>query len=161
LYLYAVLQADTPAHRLLGEGGIAGLEPGQPLFAIVADGLVAAVSRVPAATFEEQALNELVADMARLAPLAVGYEEAVGTLARVAPAVVPMHFGAVYRGPEGVEALLRARRGALRDLLQRLHGTQEWGLQLFAEPEDLERWVAQESAALREADAAISRDRKS
>jgi hypothetical protein len=157
LYLYAVLPADTDADHALEERQIPGLEPGEPLYALSEGGLVAAVSRVSAAAFDEPALNELIADVARLAPLAIRHEEAVSWLARLAPALIPMHFGTVYRSTEGVAGLLRERGPELRELLARLDGAQEWGLKVFAEPDELYRWVAQQSVTLREADAEIAR----
>ncbi len=156
LYLYAILEAGTIAHHLLDEQQFSGLQAGEPLFALETEGLVAAVSRVSAAQFEEEALNQVVADISRLAPLAVRHEEAVRTLARVAPALIPMHFGTVYRNPEGIAALLQERASDLRGVLRHVHGAQEWGLKLFAEQERLASWVAEHSSALREADAAIA-----
>src|SRR3712207_7015484 len=41
---------------------VPGLQPGEPLFAVEAEGLVGAVSRVPAATFDEEPLNALLTD---------------------------------------------------------------------------------------------------
>jgi hypothetical protein len=157
LYLYAVLPADTDADHALRERQIPGLEPYEPLFPLSEGGLVAAVSRVSAVAFDEPALNELVADVARLAPLAVRHEEAVSWLARLAPALIPMHFGTVYRGIDGVVGLLQERGLELHELLAHLDRAQEWGLKVFVEPDELHRWVAQQSVTLREADAAIAR----
>jgi hypothetical protein len=139
LYLYGIVEAGTEAARLLAARGVPGLDPEEPLLPIAAGGLVAAVSRVPAATFEEEPLNALLADLPRLAPLAVQHEEAVRALLPAAPALVPMAFGMVYRGPEGVEALLRERGDAFRELLARVRGKYEWGLRVYR---DVARWLA-------------------
>jgi hypothetical protein len=139
LYLYGIVEAGTEGERLLAGRGVPGLDPNEPLFPIAAGDLVAAVSYVPAATFEEEPLNALLADLPRLAPLAVQHEEAVRALLPVVPALVPMAFGMVYRGPAGVEALLRERGAAFRDILARVRGKYEWGLRVYR---DAPRWLA-------------------
>src|SRR5439155_16909931 len=80
VYLYGIVEAGTPAHRLLKEQSIPGLDPGDPLFAVESAGLVAAVSLVSAEAFQEQPLHELVADLPRLASYAIRHEVAVGRL---------------------------------------------------------------------------------
>lgn len=134
LYLYCVLESGSAAQRLLAERRVPGMAPAEPLFPIETAGLVAAVSRVPAATFGEEPLNALLAELPRLAPLVVQHEETVRALLPVAPALLPMTFGAIYRGPERVLALLRERGSEFHRLLKRLRGRQEWGLKVFADP---------------------------
>ncbi|HEY7061220.1 MAG TPA: GvpL/GvpF family gas vesicle protein [Chloroflexota bacterium] len=139
LYLYGIVEADSEAARLLARRAVRGLDPAEPLFPITVGDLMAAVSRVPAATFEEEPLNALVADLPRLAPLAVQHEETVRALLPAAPALVPMAFGAMYRGPARVEALLRERGDEFRALLGRVRGKYEWGLKVYR---DAARWLA-------------------
>jgi hypothetical protein len=131
LYLYCVVEAGTAAERLLAGGQVPGLVPGEALFPIEHAGLVAAVSRVPAATFQEEPLNALLADLPRLTPYAVRHEEAVRALVAEAPALVPMAFGTVYLDERRVRGLLRERAAELRELLGRLRGKHEWGLKVF------------------------------
>jgi hypothetical protein len=147
LYLYGIVEAGTEGERLLASGAVLGLDPEEPLFPIAAGDLVAAVSRVPAATFEEEPLNALLADLPRLAPLAVQHEEAVRALLPAVPALVPMAFGMVYRGPEGVAALLRERGAAFRALLARVRHKYEWGLRVYR---DAPRWLATADATSQE-----------
>jgi hypothetical protein len=139
LYLYGVVEAGTDAEQLLASGAIPGLDPAEPLFPIGVEGLVAAVSRVPAATFEEEPLNALLTDLPSLAPLAVRHEEAIGALVPAAPALVPMTFGAVYRDPDRVQALLREQAADLRARLDRVRDRLEWGVKAFC---DQPRWLA-------------------
>ena len=131
LYLYCVVEAGTGAERVLASGQVPGLEPGEALFPIEHMGLAAAVSRVPAATFQEEPLNALLADLPRLAPYAVRHEEAVRALLAEAPALVPMAFGTVYLDERRVRGLLREQAPELRELLARLRGKQEWGVKVF------------------------------
>lgn len=126
---------------------IPGMEPEEPVFAIEAGGLIAAVSRVPAAQFEEEPLNDLLSDLARLAPYAVRHEEAVRALGSVAPNLVPAAFGRVYRGVDGVKALLQTEGPGLRRLLGELAGKDEWGLKVIKDAARL--WAAAETASPR------------
>lgn len=149
LYLYCVVEAGTGAASILSDRAVPGVDPAEPLFPIEVEGLVAAVSRVPAETFAEEALNTLVTDLSRLAPYAVRHEEAIRALLPAAPALVPMAFGAVYQGPAGVRALLEARGAALRALLARLRDKEEWGLKVFLDADRLRASAAELSPALR------------
>ncbi len=133
LYLYCIVASGTEAHRLLERRGLPGMEPGEPLFPVEAGGLVAAVSRVPAASFQEESLNALLAELPRVAPLAVRHEQAISSLLPLAPVVVPVSLGAVYRSAESVAELLDRRGEELRGLLAALAGKQEWGVKVFRE----------------------------
>src|SRR5438128_1804579 len=109
LYLYGIVPAESSSHHLLEARQVPGLEPTEPLFPVAVGELVAAVSAVPSDSFEEQALNELVGDLGRLAPLAVRHEEAIRMLLEAGPAIVPMSFGTVYRSQERLVATLQER----------------------------------------------------
>lgn len=147
LYLYGVVAPDSDAAALLQMGRMSGIEPDQPLFAIGAAGLVAVVSLVPADVFDEEPLNALVSDLERLTPYAVRHEEAVRAL--LDSAVIPMTFGAVYRTPERVAALLAEQAPYFRGLLSRFQGRREWGVKVFADHARLLQIAEQESDALR------------
>ena len=131
VYLYGVLAQGSAGATLLRAAHLPGIELGEPLFPVEAAGLVAAVSRVPAAVFEEEPLNALVTDLSQLASYAVRHEEVVRALAR--SALVPMTFGAVYRAAEGVASLLEERAAEFRGILARLEGREEWGLKVIAD----------------------------
>jgi hypothetical protein len=145
-YLCCIVEAATPAHRLLARGAVAGIVPGEPLFPVEAAGLVAAVGRVPPEVFGEQALDALLADLPRLAPFAVAHDAAVRALFAAAPAIIPLSFGVVYRGPERVAALLRERAQTFRRALDGVRGREEWGLVVTHDPARIERLVEAESA---------------
>lgn len=151
LYLYGIVAPDSAAALLLRERRVAGIEPDQPLFPIEAAGLVAAVSHVPAAVFDEEPLNALASDLERLTPYAVRHEEAVRAL--LDSAVIPMNFGAVYRSPEGVAAALQKRAGEFRALLTQFQGRQEWGVKIFLDNARLLQVAEEEDPTLRALDA--------
>jgi hypothetical protein len=75
----------------------------------------------------------------RLAPYAVQHEEVIRALLPAAPALVPMAFGAVYRSPERVAALLGERASEFRALLDTVRDKHEWGLKVYR---DVTRWLA-------------------
>ena len=155
-YLYGVLEPGGRAAARLAAGEIRGLADAAPLFAIEAAGLLAVVSLVPAAQFDEAPLAVLLADLPRLTPLAVRHQNAVHALAEAADAVVPVTFGAIYRDAAAVERMLRAGAAQFGLLLARVRGRQEWGVTLFAEPDALARAAAAESAELRRLDAELA-----
>jgi hypothetical protein len=148
-YLYCVMESGAQGHALLSARRVRGIEEGEALFPVEADGLVAAVSRVPETTFREAALNALLQDLPRLTPVAVRHEEAIQALLPAAPAIVPMTLGAVYRSPERVQALLREDADRFRRLLARVHGKREWTVKVFRDAEKLVQAAETDSHALR------------
>ncbi len=146
LYLFAVVEPETEAHRLLQRGAVPGMTPEEPCFAVLEAGLVAAVSRVPPETFAEEPLNALLRDLAAVAPYALRHETAVRALMAAAPALVPVAFGAVYQGAAGVQALLRARADAFRRALDRVREREEWTVKVFRDQAALLRAAEAHSA---------------
>lgn len=156
LYLYCVVEADSDAHQRLKDGSVGGMEETEPLFAVEIEGLVAAVSRVPAVAFQEEALNEITSDLRRLAPYAIKHEEAISALTRVAPAIVPMAFGAVYRDTSRVAQMLREGADHFRSLLEQVRGKQEWGVKVFCDHGRLRQTAESTSEALRQSAAELA-----
>jgi hypothetical protein len=148
VYLYGVLAPGSPGAALVRSGNVPGIDDDEPLFPVEAAGLVAAVSRVPATTFDEEPLNALINDLPRLTICVVRHEEVIRALAR--SALVPMTFGAVYRSTDGVVHMLEERAGDLHALLERLEGREEWGLKVFAHLPQLQSAAEKESDQLRD-----------
>lgn len=144
LYLYAVLPVGVTV------GDLPGIDAAGTLFSIEADGLLAAVSRVPADQFEEAPLNEIMSDLARLAPYAVRHEETVRGLTSLGAPVVPAAFGRVYRGEAGIRSMLRAEGERLKRLLNELEGKEEWGLKVTKDAARLWEAASTASPKLRE-----------
>jgi len=149
LYLYAVLEPAPALLSALRDGAISGIA-GEPLHAVQAGGLLAAVSAVPEDAFCEEALNALLADLARLAPLTVRHQEAVHALWQRSESIVPITFGAVYRDRTGVERLLRDEAPRFRELLATLRGAEEWGVRVLLDGGRFDRTVAQRSPLLQQ-----------
>jgi hypothetical protein len=122
-YLYAVARAN--AADAITRAQLRGIEGG-PVEAIVEGGLLGVTSVVPASEYEEQPLNDRLQDLDWLAPRAAAHQEVNGKLLELADAVIPLAFGAIYRGNEGVRELLRTRAEDFADRLRAVEGRAEW-----------------------------------
>jgi hypothetical protein len=122
-YLYAVAGAGAAA--AIAAADLRGIDGGR-VEAVVEGDLLGATSIVPAAEFEEGPLNERLQDLDWLAPRAAVHQEVNAKLLDLANAVVPLSFGAIYRGPAGVRDLLRTRADDLADRLRAVEGRAEW-----------------------------------
>jgi hypothetical protein len=122
-YLYAV--ANASAKAAIASAGLQGIE-GSRVEAIVEGSLLGATSVVPAADYEEGPLNERLQNFDWLAPRAASHQEVNGRLLELSDAVVPLAFGAIYRGTDGVRELLRSRAADFADRLRALEGRAEW-----------------------------------
>lgn len=152
VYLYAVIDAESPAGELLRAGRVSGLIAGEPLFPIEQDGLIAAASFVPAHQFSSEAIDELASDLESLAPFALRHEEAVRALLPATRALVPLAFGAVYRTPERVAAFLKERAADLRAALDRVRDRDEWGIKVFRDTPRFTQVVLAPSESLHQAE---------
>jgi hypothetical protein len=93
----------------------------------VAEGkLVAIVSDVPAAAFDQPALDENVRDGRWLTPRATAHQAVNAAAHAVLAASLPVAFGTIYRSDEGIREMLRARSAELHAKLVALHGRSEW-----------------------------------
>jgi hypothetical protein len=122
-YLYAVARAD--AADAIARAQLRGIDGG-PVAAIAEGRLVGVTSVVPASDYEEQPLNERLQDLDWLAPRAAAHQEVNGKLLDLTDAVIPLAFGAIYRGSEGVRDLLRTRADDFAHRLRAVEGRAEW-----------------------------------
>jgi hypothetical protein len=155
-YVYCVGESAALAPLFGGELPDA-IEDDSRLEAIEAEGLTAVVSGVPLETYGEGALAVRLADAAWTATRALRHERVAEHFARQA-SVVPLRFGSIYLRREGVAAMLAGRASQLREVLARLGGREEWGLNVFVERAKLREEVTRVSERLRglasQADAA-------
>ena len=110
-------------------GGIAGLD-GQPVRAVRAAGLAAALTTVRLAEFGEAALRRHLDDRSWLERAAQAHHLVIETLAAHGPAV-PMRLATVYTGDAGVAALLTARGADFSAALDRVDGRSEWAVKVY------------------------------
>lgn len=122
-YLYAVARASAQA--AISAADLHGIE-GSRVDGVVEGVLLGATSVVPAADYEEEPLNERLQDLEWLAPRAASHQDVNGRLLELADAVIPLAFGAIYRGTDGVRELLRTRADDFADRLRAVEGRAEW-----------------------------------
>lgn len=122
-YLYAVARAS--AESAVRGLNLRGIDEGR-VEGIVEGALLGVTSAVSAADYEEVPLNEHLQDLEWLAPRAASHQEVNGRLLEAADAVIPLAFGAIYRGAAGVRDLLRTRAEDFADRLDALAGRAEW-----------------------------------
>jgi len=65
-------------------------------------------------------------------------------------AVAPLRFGSIYLRREGVAAMLAERAAQLREVIARLEGREEWGVNVYVERALLREGVTRLSERLRE-----------
>ncbi len=148
LYVYCVGERETLA-PLFDAQLPEAIEEGAGLEAVEAAGLSAVVSAVPLEVYGEGALAERLSDAAWTATRALRHERVAEHFARRA-AVVPLRFGAIYLRREGVEQMLSERARQFREVLKRLEGRAEWGVNVYVERARLREEVTRLSARLRE-----------
>ncbi|HEX8501305.1 MAG TPA: GvpL/GvpF family gas vesicle protein [Pyrinomonadaceae bacterium] len=147
LYVYCVGESDALA-PLFGEALPDAIEEDSSLEAVEAGGLTAVASGVPLEVYGEGALAGRLTDAAWTATRALRHERVAEHFARRA-AVAPLRFGSIYLRREGVERMLAERGAQLREVLARLEGREEWGLNVFVERARLREEVTQLSERLR------------
>ena len=148
LYVYCVGGREALA-PLFGAELPEAIEEGAGLEAVEAAGLAAVVSEVPLEVYGEGALDQRLSDATWTATRALRHERVAEHFARRA-AVVPLRFGAIYLRREGVASMIEERAAQLREVLARLEGREEWGLNVYVERGRLREEVTRLSARLRE-----------
>jgi hypothetical protein len=130
VYTYAVL-LPFGGHReeFAGLRGVGGL----PVRPVRVDGLVAAVSDVPADDYGEQELKERMEDLGWLEVVARAHHGVVAARA-ARTAVLPLRRATVHRDEERLRLMLVERRCGLAALLARLAGHAEWGVKVYVLP---------------------------
>lgn len=141
-YLYAVTDAREP-----GGPGPGGPEPGGPgpggpepgvggaeVTTVTVDGLVALVSEVSEAEFDQGPLTARLEDLGWLEATARAHHRVIEAAARAGP-VLPFRLATVFRNPGRVRNLLNGRQAELSAALDRIRGRREWGIKAYATAE--------------------------
>jgi hypothetical protein len=148
LYVYCVGESAALAPLFDAEVPEA-IEDEYKLEAVEAEGLAAVVSAVPLDVYGEGALEERLSDATWTATRALRHERVAEHFARRA-SVVPLRFGTIYLKREGVGRMLEGRAAQFREVLARIEGREEWGLNVYVERARLREEVTRLSARLRE-----------
>src|SRR5262245_9457940 len=148
IYVYGICEA-TAAAVIAAEGLPGAIEEDAGVELITVDGLAAVVSRVPLASYAELSLAENLTDATWTAVRAMRHQQVVEHFAR-RTSVVPLRFGAIYLEFEGVERMLTDRKLELKEIIERLRGREEWGINLYADRETLAGVIDSLSPRLRD-----------
>ncbi|MEU8887985.1 GvpL/GvpF family gas vesicle protein [Streptomyces sp. NPDC048442] len=127
-YVYAVTR---PFEGFLPEEGGRGLD-GEPPRLLRHGDLVAAVSPVRAADFDEAPLKAHLEDLDWLAATARTHQAVVTALTAVTTPL-PLRLATVCRDDDGVRRLLESGKERFVRALERLDGRVEWGVKVYAE----------------------------
>jgi Gas vesicle synthesis protein GvpL/GvpF len=134
-YVYGIVGQEQPELA-----GVAGVDPGFPVFVVDENGVGAIVSEVPLAEFGDEALKKNLEELPWVAEKVRAHEHVLERAAQDVP-VLPLRFGTIYRNLEGVRGLLTEDRRELASTLAQLRGRREWGVKSVVDRERLARAV--------------------
>ena len=147
-YVYCIAES-TAAQQLDVASLPAAIEEGAKLEWVVANDLAALTSTVPLADYSEDALAEHLTDATWTAVRAMRHETVVEYVAKRV-SVVPLRFGTIYLERAGVEKMLAENGRELTSVIERLHGREEWGVNVYADRATLLGSITSLSPRLRE-----------
>ncbi|MFF0740029.1 GvpL/GvpF family gas vesicle protein [Streptomyces sp. NPDC004111] len=127
VYVYAVTR---PFDGVVPDGGGRGLD-GEPPRLLRHGELVAVVSPVPAADFDEAPLKAHLEDLDWLAATARTHQNVITALTTVT-SPLPLRLATVCRDDSGVRRLLESGHHRFVTALDRLEGRIEWGVKVYA-----------------------------
>lgn len=122
-YVYGIVPASAAA--AIDAARIEGID-GTAVHAVVAGQLAAVVGAMSEDEYESRALNERVRDLEWLTPRAAEHQAVNSRLLELAPAVLPVSFGALYRDEARVREMLHEDAAARTARLEELAGRGEW-----------------------------------
>ena len=127
-WVYCVLGARDCANV---PSGLQGIESGTAVHVVREGELVAVVSPLPAAAYDDDHLRQNLEDLEWVERTARRHEAVLErTLEQVA--IVPLRLCTIYHDLAGVRRLLREQASVLTSGLARVDGCAEWGVKVFA-----------------------------
>ncbi|HEX5706836.1 MAG TPA: GvpL/GvpF family gas vesicle protein [Pyrinomonadaceae bacterium] len=148
-YVYCIGEREQLS-ALFGEESLpASVEDAATLELVEAGHLAAVVSAVPLSDYGEGAIEQRLADPAWTAARALRHQQAVEFFARVSD-IVPLRFGTIYLTRARVRKMLEENGEALRTVVERLRGREEWGVNVHADRAVLKEKIVEASERLRE-----------
>jgi hypothetical protein len=128
VWVYAV------AHRIDNDwlDGATGVD-GNPVRAVEAAGLAAAVTAVSLDEFGEEPLRRHLEDLSWLDATARMHHQVIEIIAQHGP-VVPMRLATVFHGDGSVADMLTQRREGFAAALHQVTARMEWGVKVYAAP---------------------------
>jgi hypothetical protein len=147
-YVYCVAETAAVA-KLSADSLPSAIEEGTDLEWVKAGVLSALSSRVPLESYSEERLAEHLSDANWTAVRAMRHQTVMEHVARRI-AVVPVRFGTIYLKRAGVEGMLDENVIELIQILERLRGCEEWGVNVFCDQSILMASITSVSPVLRE-----------
>jgi len=148
LYVYCIAESDA-ARAIAAESLPAAIEEDASLELIDVGDFAAVTSEVPLSMYGEETLEDNLNEAAWTAIRAMRHERVVEYFARRS-GVVPLRFGTIYLERDGVERMLSEKADELREIIQRIAGSEEWGVNVFSDREKLLNAVTELSPKLRD-----------
>jgi hypothetical protein len=147
-YVYCIAESAA-AQQLDGASFPSSIEDTAKLEWVTANDLSALTSAVPLNTYGEEALAERLTDATWTAVRAMRHETIVEYVAKRV-SVVPLRFGTIYLDRSGIERMLTGQRRELGEVLERLRGHEEWGVNVYSDRATLISSITSVSPRLRE-----------
>ena len=147
-YVYCIAESAATA-ELPADALPAAIEDDAKLEWIVSNDLAALASEVSLASYSEEKLAEHLSDASWTAVRAMRHETIAEYVAKRA-GIVPLRFGTIYLERAGIERMLSDNGRELRDILERLRGREEWGVNVFCDQSVLMAGIISVSPTLRE-----------
>ena len=147
-YVYCIAAADAAA-EIAVDSLPGAIEDDTAIELIPVDSLTAVVSRVPLTSYAEENLTQNLTDATWTAVRAMRHQQVVEHFSRRI-SVVPLRFGTIYLELAGVEQMLTERKQELTEIIDRLRGCEEWGINLYSDRKALTAVIDSLSPRLRE-----------
>jgi len=147
-YVYCIAESVT-AHQLGTSSFPAAIEDNVNLEWVTANDLAALASAVPLELYGEEALAERLSDATWTAVRAMRHETVVEYVAKRA-SVVPLRFGTIYLERSSIERMLNEKTRELTQIIERLRGREEWGVNVYWDRATLMASITEVSPRLRE-----------
>lgn len=147
-YVYCIAES-TAAAELPADSLPPPIEDDSKLEWVVSDDLAALSSQVPLASYSEESLAEHLSDASWTAARAMRHETIAEYVAKRA-GIVPLRFGTIYLERDGIERMLSDKGRELREILERLRGREEWGVNVFCDQSVLKSEITSVSPVLRD-----------
>jgi hypothetical protein len=147
-YVYCIAESG-PVTGIVSESLPVAIEDDAAVELIRVNDFAAVTSEVPLSVYGEESLEDNLNDAAWTASRAMRHERVVEHFAQ-RTGVVPLRFGTIYLAREGIERMLSEKSAELKEILQRIVGSEEWGVNVFSDREKLLDAVVNLSPRLRE-----------
>src|ERR1700754_1981876 len=147
-YVYCVAESIA-AEQLDAASFPVAIEDDTKLEWVTANDLAALCSAVPLDSYGEEALAEHLGDATWTAVRAMRHEPVVEYVAK-RTSVLPLRFGTIYLERAGVERMLVEKGRELAQIIERLRGREEWGVNVYSDRATLLTSITSVSPRLRE-----------